>query len=183
MTTVTIVYHSGYGHTAAQANAVLRGVSSVADVEARLLPVADVESHWDLLDRSDAIVFGSPTYMGNVSGPFKSFMDATGGRWMKMAWKDKIAGGFTNSGGLSGDKFNTLAQLSTFAAQHGMVWISLGVATTGQTENDANRLGASIGAMAQSNHGAAEPAAGDLKTAELYGERIARAALRWSAKS
>jgi hypothetical protein len=37
--------------------------------------------------------------------------------------------------------------------------------------------------MAQSNHGAAEPAAGDLKTAELYGERIARATLRWTAKS
>ena len=38
-----VVYHSGYGHTARQAEAVLEGMKDVADVEASLIPVEDLE--------------------------------------------------------------------------------------------------------------------------------------------
>ncbi|MCS7079397.1 MAG: flavodoxin family protein [Chloracidobacterium sp.] len=179
MTTVAIVYHSGYGHTAAQAEAVLRGVQSVPEVTAHLIRVEDIENHWTTLDAADAIVFGSPTYMGSVSGPFKSFMDASSRRWLQQAWRDKIAAGFTNSGSLSGDKLNTLVQLAIFAAQHGMIWVGQAELPSGRADDAINRIGSMLGAAAQSDHGSSQPSAGDLATAEKFGARIAHAAQRW----
>ncbi len=85
-----------------------------------LLSVEEAENHRDELDRTDAIIFGSPTCMGSVSGFFKQFMDATSSRWMEGRWQDKLAAGFTNSASQSGDKLNTLVQMAVFAAQHGM---------------------------------------------------------------
>jgi multimeric flavodoxin WrbA len=177
--TVSIVYHSGYGHTAAQAAAVLKGAQSVPGVFAQLIRVEEVESHWEALDKSDAIIFGSPTYMGSVSGPFKTFMDATSRRWLQQAWKDKIAAGFTNSGSLSGDKLNTLIQLAIFAAQHGMVWVGQAELPAGRADNAINRIGSMLGAAAQSDHSSTGPSEGDLATAERFGARVAQAALRW----
>lgn len=186
MVHIAIVYHSGYGHTARQAEAVARGASAVPNVIALLVKAEDAERHWDDLEKADAIVFGAPTYMGGVSAPFKAFMDASSKVWATQNWKDKLAAGFTNSASQSGDKLSSLVQLAVFAAQHGMVWIGLGLlpgnnSSTGSVE-DINRLGSFLGAMAQSNadqgpeHG---PPPADLKTAELLGERVARAAIRW----
>jgi multimeric flavodoxin WrbA len=97
---------------------------------------------------------------------------------MKLAWKDKIAAGFTNSGSPSGDKLNTLFQLSVLAAQHGMIWV-------GQTEvNDGkiNRIGSFLGLMAQSDNAPADqtPPPQDLETARRFGARVAKAVLRWN---
>jgi NAD(P)H dehydrogenase (quinone) len=140
MAKLSIVYHSGYGHTKVIADAVARGAASVPGTEVHVVPVADVETHWEDLLASDAIVFGSPTYMGTVSAPFKTFMDATAGIWYERKWQDKLAAGFTNSGSPSGDKLNTLQTLAVFGAQHGMLWV-------GQAEmrdpSGMNRLGRS----------------------------------------
>lgn len=61
---VSIVYDSGFGHAAKQAEAVTTRLNRVAGAKARLLAVADGESPWDALEESEAIVFGSPTYNG-----------------------------------------------------------------------------------------------------------------------
>jgi len=185
---IAVVYHSGYGHTAEQAKAVARGVGQVDGAEALLVPVADIEQHWDGLEQSQAIIFGSPTYMGSVSADFKKFMDASSKIWYGGKWKDKLAAGFTNSASQNGDKHNTLNTLAVFAAQHQMLWVSLGLppgnnSSKGSVE-DLNRLGSSLGAMAQSNadqgpeHG---PIASDLKTAEHLGQRVASLAARFKA--
>ena len=126
MSKIVIVYHSGYGHTAAVAKAVARGAAGVADTTAQLVSVDDIAKHWADLDEADAIIFGSPTYMGGVSAPFKSFMDASAKVWFVQGWKDKLAAGFTHSGSQNGDKFNTVTQLFTFAKQHGMIWRAWG---------------------------------------------------------
>lgn len=184
MKKIVIVYHSGYGHTARQADAVHRGVASVSGVEARLVPVADVDRHWDELDAADAIVFGAPTYMGSVSAPFKAFMDASSKAWFQQKWKDKVAGGFTNSATMNGDKLNSLVQLAIFAAQHSMIWVGTGLMPSNSKaaqRNDVNYVGAFIGAMAQSPSDAGPdeaPPPGDLETARLYGQRIAEVTLR-----
>lgn len=186
MTTVAIVYHSGYGHTAKQAQAVAQGVARVDGVSANLISVADVDAHWEALAAADAIIFGSPTYMGSVSAPFKAFMDASSKIWMQRGWQDKLAAGFTNSASQSGDKFATLSQLATFAAQHGMLWVGLHLlpgnnSSQGSVE-DLNRLGSFLGAMAQSNADQSAdvvPPAADLATAAVLGERVAAAAVRW----
>src|ERR1041385_3592760 len=123
MSKVAIVYHSGFGHTGALAEAVAQGAESVPGVKASLIPVGDAEAREAELDAADAIVFGSPTYMGGVSADFAKFKDWTAKRWMTRAWQDKLAAGFTVSASWGGDKQNTLNQLLTLAAQHGMVWV------------------------------------------------------------
>ncbi|QLY32574.1 flavodoxin family protein [Nocardia huaxiensis] len=184
MTTVAIVYHSGFGHTRVQAEAVRLGAASVPGTDVRLVAVDEYESAWEAIDAADAIIFGTPTYMAGVSAPFKSFLDATSGRWAQQLWKDKIAAGFTNSAGVNGDKLNTLQSLSLFAMQHGMVWVGLGLLPGDfDTTADLNRLGAFLGAMAHSPADAAPeiaPGPGDLATAEHLGRRVAQAAHRWA---
>jgi NAD(P)H dehydrogenase (quinone) len=186
MARIVIVYHSGYGHTAAQAEAVARGASSAAGTAVQLVKVEDADQHWPDFAAADAIIFGTPTYMGSASAPFKTFMDASSKAWFTQDWKDKLAAGFTNSASQNGDKLNTLQQLAVFAAQHSMVWVGLGLlpgnnSSKGSTD-DLNRLGSFLGAMAQSNSDQGPeqgPTAADLRTAEHLGRRVAETALRW----
>lgn len=183
---VAVVFHSGYGHTRVQAEAVHRGAAQVPGATSTLVPVEDVDGAWVSLDEADAIVFGTPTYMAGPSARFKTFLDATSSRWEEQLWKDKLAAGFTNSAGLNGDKLATLQVLSLFAMQHSMVWVGLGLlpgnhSSQGSAE-DLNRLAGFLGAMAQSN--ADQPAEvvpplTDQRTAEHLGARVALAARRW----
>ncbi len=186
MSIVTIVFHSGYGHTRVQAEAVAEGARSVPGTNVHLVPVEDVDSNWERLDTADAIIFGTPTYMAGPSARFKEFLDATSGRWGEQRWKDKLAAGFTNSAGLNGDKLNTLESLSLFAMQHSMVWVGLGLLPGNHTntgsEEDLNRLAGFLGAMAQSNADVGPdvaPGRSDQRTAAYLGQRVAMAAARW----
>ncbi len=186
MARIVIVYHSGYGHTAVQAEAVARGARSIAGTTVQLAKVEDVDQHWPDLAAADAIIFGAPTYMGSASAAFKAFMDASSKTWAGQDWKDKIAAGFTNSASQSGDKLNTLQQLAVFAAQHSMVWVGLGLLPGNNSSkgsvDDLNRLGSFLGAMAQSNADQGPdlgPTAADQRTAEHLGRRVAETALRW----
>lgn len=188
MASVVIVYHSGFGHTEKLAQHVQKGAQSVAGVDVQLIKAEEAAQQWDVFNAADAIIFGAPTYMGSASAPFKAFMDASSALWFEKKWQDKLAAGFTNSHSLNGDKLSTLTQMAVFAAQHGMIWVSLGIANetagdvnTSGDPNLINRLGSSLGAMAQSENDSPDitPPKGDLKTAELLGERVAKLAKRW----
>ncbi|MBX3191240.1 MAG: NAD(P)H-dependent oxidoreductase [Labilithrix sp.] len=187
MTVVAVVYDSATGRTRALAEAVARGAGSVTaagvSVTTHLFSAAEAMRAHDLLATADAIVFGSPTYMGSASAGFKAFMDATSAVWALQGWRDKLAAGFTHSAALSGDKLGTLTQLAVFAAQHGMVWIGLGLPPTYASaideDGETNRLGSHLGAMAQSRPGGGVLPRGDLETAEHLGRRVAKAAVRW----
>ncbi len=188
MARVTIIYHSGYGHTKVQAGAVFSGAHQVPGVQAQLVAVEEHAEHWAALDGADAIIFGAPTYMAGASAPFKAFLDATSGRWAEQRWKNKLAAGFTNSAGYNGDKLATLQQINLFAMQHSMIWIGLGLLPGNHTSKgspeDLNRLAAFLGAMAQSNADEPPeiaPPASDRATAAHLGRRVAEAAMRWRA--
>ncbi|MFD4244819.1 flavodoxin family protein [Streptomyces sp. NPDC058525] len=176
---VSIAYHSGYGHTAVIAEAVRNGAAE-AGATVHFIKVDEIDdAQWALLDASDAIVFGSPTYMGTASGAFHVFAEATSKRWFGDAWQDKVAAGFTNSASKSGDKLHTLQFFQILAAQHGMTWVNLGLkpgwnASTA-SENDLNRLGVFAGAAAQTNsdEGADAVHKADIATAEHLGRRVA----------
>jgi len=185
---VVILYHSGFGHTAALAAAVLKGAASVPGAQAQLIRTEDAEQHWGELDAADAIIFGAPTLMGSVSAGMKQFMEKVVERYFGQRWNGKLAAGFTNSASLSGDKLNTLVDMVMFAAQMGMHWLSLGllsgVDATHSKMDSLNRLGSWLGAMAQSNVDqgpALAPPESDRRTAEHLGRRVAEAALRWRA--
>ncbi|MET8166857.1 flavodoxin family protein [Streptomyces sp. NPDC005329] len=179
---VAVAYHSGYGHTAVLAEAVRAGAAD-AGAEVRLIKVDEItEEQWTLLDGSDAIVFGSPTYMGTASAAFHAFAEATSARWATQAWKDKLAAGFTNSGSKSGDKLHTLQYFQILAAQLGMHWVNLGLLpgwnSSTASEHDLNRLGVFLGAAAQTNvdEGADAVHKADVATAEYLGRRVAETA-------
>jgi multimeric flavodoxin WrbA len=137
------------------------------------------DAEWNVLDGADGIVFGSATYMGNVSAAFQSFAEQTGRRCIDGTWRDKVAAGFTNSGGKSGDKLNTLVSLSIFAAQHHMHWVNLGLGpgwnSSAGSEDDLNRLAFFLGAGAQTdvdaNSDQVHPA--DVRTCRHLGWRVA----------
>jgi len=182
MTKVAIVFHSGTGNTQLQAEAVARGAQSVEATEVALYTVEEATERLDELDTADAIVFGCPTYMGSMSAAMKAFWEAAAKKWFVLAWKDKVAGAFTNSASFSGDKLNTLTGLMIASMQHGMIPVGLGMMPSaneadgmdkpaGPSRDAHNQVGSFVGPMATSFH--TGPSKGDLETAELYGQRIA----------
>jgi NAD(P)H dehydrogenase (quinone) len=149
MTKIIVVYHSGYGHTGKQAEAVANGARAeliAIDAEGNL-----TDGQWAALDAADAIVMGSPTYMGSVSWQFKKFAD----------------------------KLSTLHYLFTLAMQHSGIWVGTGLMpanTKAAQRNDINYVASFSGAMMQtpSDAGVDEVLPGDLETARLFGERVAK---------
>lgn len=182
--TIGVVYHSARGHTRRQAEAVREGVTE-AGAHCLFLDVSEAADRWDDLARADGIIFGAPTFMGNVSAEFKAFQDATSTAVLARGflWKDKLAAGFTNSGSQSGDKLVALMAMAVFAAQHGMHWINPALppannSSRGSVE-DLNRLGFWLGAAAQSNVDQGPdlaPPDSDLRTARHLGRRVAEVA-------
>lgn len=183
---IAVVFHSGYGHTAKQAQAVAGGAADVPGVTVDVVALEDdnADAAIAAVDAADAVVFGAPTYMGAASATFKKFAEATSAAWGDgMRWKNKVAGGFTNSQNVNGNKENTLLELFVLAAQHGMHWVALGEYggwnTTSGSPEDLNRLGSFTGAMAQSYGDMSPdlaPPASDLATAEALGRRVAEVA-------
>lgn len=179
---VAVAYHSGFGHTAVLAAAVADGVRATGATVTVLAVDELTDGDWDVLDGADAIVFGCPTYMGNVSAGFQTFAERTGRRCQQGTWRDKLAAGFTNSGAKSGDKVATLTSLSIFAAQHHMHWVNLGLVagwnSSAGSPGDLNRLGFFLGAGAQTDVDAGPDGvhAADAATCRHLGERIARVA-------
>ena len=178
---IAVVFHSGYGHTLRMAQAVAEGAGATLvpiDAEGNL-----TDAGWETLHASDAIVMGSPTYMGSVSWQFKKFADASSKAWFTQAWKDKLFAGFTNSATMNGDKLSTLHYMFTLAMQHSGIWVGTGMMPSNAKaaqRNDINYVGSFCGAMAQSpsDSSPAEMLPGDLETARLFGRRVAETAAR-----
>ncbi len=168
MTNIIVVYHSGYGHTAKQAEAVAAGAGAkliAIDAEGNI-----TDADWATLEAADAIIMGSPTYMGMVSWQFKKFADASSKPWFSQKWKNKIAAGFTNSATMNGDKLSTLHYIFTLAMQHSMVWTGTAMMPSNSKaaqRNDVNYVGSFSGAMSSSPSDASpdEMFPGDLETA------------------
>jgi multimeric flavodoxin WrbA len=176
MSKIVIVFHSGYGHTKKIAEAVAEGSGGALlaiDAEGNL-----PEGGWEQLAGADTIVMGSPTYMGGPSWQFKKFADTSSKAWFTMAWKNKIAAGFTNSATLNGDKFSSLMYMFTLSQQHGMVWVGMGMqgpSAKHHTRDDLNNLGGYSGLITTTPSDASpdEMVPGDLATARAFGQRIA----------
>jgi NAD(P)H dehydrogenase (quinone) len=99
--------------------------------------------------------------MGSMSAGMKTFVEVAAKKWFVSAWKDKVAGAFTNSSSFSGDKLNTLLGLVINAMQHGMIYVGLGMmpsanrpgdmnSTTGPGPEAHNRVGSFVGPMSAS---------------------------------
>ncbi len=181
MSAVVVIYHSGYGHTKKQAEAVAQGA------QADLIAIDEhgdiTDADWDKLGSAKAIIMGSPTYMGSVSWQFKKFADASSKPWFTQKWKNKIFAGFTNSASLNGDKASTISYLITFAMQHSGIWVGTGLmpaSMKASTRNDVNSLGGFSGALMSTpaDASADEVNPADLETSRLLGVRVAEFAAK-----
>ena len=188
MTSIAIVYFSGYGHTVKQAEAVQQGAAGVAGAEVQ---VFRIDQNGDLsedalaaIGKADAIIYGSPTYMGGPAWQFKKFADKTSASWFGQGWKNKVAAGFTNSASVNGDKFSTIQYFWTLAMQHSQIWVGTGVMPSNKKEHgpaDVNWTAGFGGALAISPSDASPdeaPRSGDLETARLLGKRVAELAAK-----
>lgn len=180
MARVAVVFHSATGTTKRLADAILSGAGSITGIDAISAEIrgADIiEGRYRnsellaQLDSVDAMIFGSPTFMGCVSAQFKAFADATGDLWAEQRWADKVAAGFTIGSNLSGDQLNTIQYMQIFANQHGMLWASLNIAGNCDAQG-RNRLGAQSGLIAHSIDGVLHEM--DLITAHYLGQRVAQ---------
>jgi multimeric flavodoxin WrbA len=181
MGNIVVIYHSGYGHTKKQAEAVAEGAKADLIAVDTNGDIADTD--WDKLDAAKAIIMGSPTYMGTVSWQFKKFADASSKAWYTQKWKNKIFAGFTNSATMNGDKGSTIHYLFTLAMQHSGVWVGVGLMpanTKAAVHGDVNYVGGFSGALmtSPSDSSPDEVNKGDLETAKLLGVRVAEFAAK-----
>lgn len=191
MTTIALVYYSGYGHTERQAAAVAAGAEAVAGTTVQVHRI-DADGNlpdgvFDALAGADAIVYGSPTYMGGPAWQFKKFADASSKAWFTQAWKDKVGAAFTTSATVNGDKASTIGYFFTLSQQHGQIWVGTGLMpsnTKAHGPDDINWTGGSAGALAIAPSDASPdeaPRKGDLETARLLGQRVAEVTARLKA--
>ncbi len=176
---IAIVYYTGHGHTRRLAEAVAEGAAPARMIDVETMSDAD----WAALDAADAVVFGTPTYMGSSAAVFDGFLEEAASRWEDQLWADKIAGGFTVGTYPAGDKLSTLIRLAVYAAQMGMIWV--GPTEIGPPVNPdnpgLNGDGSNLGMTATSSRDKEQLIdIGDLETARRFGVRIRAACKRWT---
>ncbi len=179
--TIAVVYHSVTGSTKSLAERISDGICSTDGVDAQLFNInhSDIvegrypSSKLNVLNDVDGIVFGSPTFMGNVSSQFKALADASSEQWSEGRWSNKLAAGFTVGSCASGDQTITLQYLQTLATQHGMLWVGIDVHPVKQQRliENLNPLGASAGLIAMMKDN--QMHRNYLDTAFYFGKRIA----------
>ncbi|EMX0312516.1 TPA: flavodoxin family protein [Vibrio parahaemolyticus] len=189
MSKIAIIYFSKTDVTGQLAQAIAAGVEQQGECEIlshRIEGSEIIEGRFvnpnlmDELAECDAIIFGSPTYMGGVAAQFKAFADASSESWYHQKWANKVAAGFTSGGALNGDQSCTLQYLQTFAYQHGMMWVGLDkISNSG--EQNLNRYGVQGGIVAQGEDGKLHSS--DIATAEYLGKRVAALVSKLSATS
>lgn len=196
-----IVYYSMYGHIHAMAQAVAEGVAQVPGAQAELRRVPetlpdDVLAKMGALDarekmaqtpicsvdelaRADAIIFGTPTRFGNMTGQMRQFLDATGGLWASGKLIGKVGSVFTASATQHGGQESTILTFLPFLLHHGMVVAGLPYSFQGQMRIDeitgCSPYGASTIAGGQ---GERMPSANELDGARFQGRHVAEIAAK-----
>ncbi len=184
MQKIAVVYHSQYGHTKLLAGNVVAGARMVPETEVFLMDVEEAAKRLEELHAMDAVVFGSPTYMGTLSAGMKKFFETTSQFWRLKKWTNKISGGFTSGSNTSGDKLSTLQNIYLFAMQHGMIWVGTDLLPNTKLpefeDKPLNKDGIWAGSGAQSTRDQEHPLMeGEAQSAKYYGKRIAETTLQF----
>jgi len=179
MPKVAIIYFSETDTTHKLAMAVGEGCASIANtcvVQYRIVGSDIAEGRFrnlgalELVDDANAVLFGSPTYMGGPAAQFKAFADATSERWESQQWSGKLAAGFTAGSSPNGDQLATVQYFSILAAQQGMLWAGLDIADEHE-ERGLDPLGCQLGLTA---HCPTSDVHNDyVRTAHYLGARVA----------
>ena len=201
---VLVVYYSMYGHVYKLAQAAAEGAGSVQNTEVVIrrvpetLPEAVLEkmgaaeaqkAQADVpvctvkeLGEADAIIFGTPTRFGNMSGQMRQFLDRTGKLWSDGSLVGKAGSVITSSATQHGGQESTILSFHTTLLHLGMVIVGLPYTFKGQTIMDEITGGSPYGASTiAGGDGSRFPSENELAGARYQGEHVARIAKKLTA--
>lgn len=197
MTKILIIIHTIHGHIFKMAKAIEEGIKEVEDVEVVIkrvpesisdellekigalafqktlvdIPIASPEE----LENFDAIIFGTGTRFGNMTGQMRNFMDQTGGLWMKGGLVGKPASVFTSSATQHGGQETTITSFHTTLLHHGMIIVGLPYSFQGQMTTEEISGGSPYGASTiTGGDGSRMPSENELAGARFQGKHIAK---------
>lgn len=191
MAKVLVLYYSMYGHIETMANAVAEGAGKVEGTEVtikRIPETMDAEAFAgaggktdqqapvatpDELAEYDAIILGTPTRFGNMSGQVRTFLDQTGGLWAAGKLRGKVASVFTSTG-TGGGQEQTITSTWTTLAHHGMLIVPIGYGVPSQFDISKVKGGTPYGASTLAGgDGSRQPSEEELDVARFQGEYVA----------
>lgn len=197
MAKVLILYHSVHGHVEAMAHAVAEGARAVpgSTVDVKRVPeTMDPEAFVkaggkidqkapvakpDELAHYDAIIFGTGTRFGNMSGQMRTFLDQTGGLWFGGALVGKVGSVFVSSATQHGGQESTALTFHPTLLHHGMVVVGLPYAEPRQMGLDEVKGGSPYGASTiTGNKGERSPSEAELGMARFQGEHVTKIATK-----
>jgi NAD(P)H dehydrogenase (quinone) len=197
MAKVLVLYHSIYGHIEAMANAVAEGAREVsgATVEIKRVPETIPEEQFralggkvnqaapiaapEELANYDAIVFGTGTRFGNMTGQMRTFLDQTGALWMRGALVGKVGSVFSSSATQHGGQESTILTFHPTLLHQGMIVVGLPYAEARQMGLDEIKGGSPYGASTITGaNGERMPSEQELGMARFQGRHVAAIAAK-----
>ena len=197
MAKVLVLYHSISGHIEAMANAVAEGAREVsgATVEIKRVPETIPEEQFralggkvnqaapiaapEELANYDAIVFGTGTRFGNMTGQMRTFLDQTGALWMRGALVGKVGSVFSSSATQHGGQESTILTFHPTLLHQGMIVVGLPYAEARQMGLDEIKGGSPYGASTITGaNGERMPSEQELGMARFQGRHVAAIAAK-----
>lgn len=196
MAKILVLYHSFYGHVETMANAVAQGAREVAgaEVDVKRVPEtmpqeafkaaggksqdAPVATPGELVNY-DAIIFGTGTRFGNMTGQMRTFLDQTGGLWASGALIGKVGSVFVSSATQHGGQESTILTFHPTLLHHGMVIVGLPYSEARQMGLDEIKGGSPYGASTiAGGTGERQPSEQELGMAAFQGKHVATIATK-----
>ena len=191
MSKILVLYHSLWGHIEQLAKAEAEGARSVPGVEAVIKRVPEtmdvekqaamhvkaqdaVEAHPHELGDYDAIIFGTPTRFGNMTGQMRNFLDRTGGLWQNGALAGKVGSVFVSTATQHGGQESTILSFHPFLFHQGMIVVGVPYTCPELTNMDEITGGTPYGASTLAKgDGSRQPSANELAIARFQGRHVA----------
>ncbi|MGC8504694.1 MAG: NAD(P)H:quinone oxidoreductase [Acidithiobacillus sp.] len=191
MSNILVLYHSLWGHVEQMAEAEAEGARSVAGVNVTLKRVPeslDAEKQAALhvkaqaapeadpheLGEYDAILFGTPTRFGNMSGQMRNFLDRTGELWQKGALVGKVGSVFVSTATQHGGQESTILSFHPFLFHQGMIVVGVPYSCPELSNMEEISGGTPYGASTLARvDGSRQPSANELAIARFQGRHVA----------
>lgn len=200
---VNVIFHSLYGHVWKMAEAVAEGAREAKGAQVKVLQVKETLSDeiltkmgaiearkqfshvpvatLDDLSEADAVIFGTPTRFGNMSAQMRTFLDSTGGLWMKGALIGKVGSVFTSSATQHGGQESTILSFHITLLHQGMVIVGMPYSEKRQMGMSEINGGSPYGASTIAGpDGSRQPSVDELGMARFQGAHVAEIAGRLS---
>jgi NAD(P)H dehydrogenase (quinone) len=192
---VQVIFYSLHGHVYKMAQAVVEGAKQVPGAEVSLFQVQELLPE-DVLEKygakaakaqlskvpvatvgqladAHAIIFGTPTRFGNMAAQMRSFLDQTGGLWMKGALIGKVGSVFASTGTQHGGQETTITSFHTTLLHHGMIIVGVPYSESGLTHMGDITGGTPYGATTLAGpDGSRQPSENELKIARYQGKHV-----------